>query len=638
MNLCKNLIKSALAVSAFIVGCSDDSSTGSNISDGVSLKLARCQAIDENDYELQEDLDDANQYIPKILDAFSKGNLENAKKFSARSLSKFDFVLAKYPSNCEAQAGVAISKLANIVGSKEIQEFVDSLGSVKNTLDSKNLYNNNLNDLTPFALMKTIAFVKDENHKDLVTIAQSAIEKALPVIDTSIAYLKNIASDSNFTLHYNEDYLTIVNSDINMLLSSMYLLKATMVVAYSIDISPITDDEIIKVFNLPEYYEGHTQDLSDIDSLITYFERNSFITRIYPDKKSDYKSVPTLLDEAVNYAIKGMEQKLSQARFGEEAQEGNIYIVGNDEDSDIRFEDYKAVLDSVKHFANGLHGPVEVNIPGFAKFKVDLSKFFEITDGFVQYLPYHKLNLTPEWYKAKATDKWLLATSDVDNGEYYIYNNGVFSYYQIDAKFSKRYTFAFNEIFASLIKQYEKFSNKQYKFEVHIDRDFVFNGKYEEKGELGLINSLYDDYYDDYYNAVESAIYFKVKLDGCKYSFYHPDSIYNEPNNVTDFAPVGGTLSSDDCIEQKGYVFFRKSRPANLITFTDANGTPTFTLEKFLDEYNKIDNPDDYGETSKTKVDLFKEAIIFPDITIGGTFPGMTADKFWKLMQSLYDF
>ena len=102
------------------------------------------------------------------------------------------------------------------------------------------------------------------------------------------------------------------------------------------------------------------------------------------------------------------------------------------------------------------------------------------------------------------------------------------------------------------------------------------------------------------------------------------------------------TLNSSVCKVQDGVQVFAVANDEyvpNMFYFTDPAGNKTISFQGLVN--GKISDEKIAEAIQKNRkanfhnytLDEMQKFIYFPDITIGGVFPGMTEDKFWEIFK-----
>lgn len=584
-----------LGASAVLIGCGDDGSSsapdeaGNDSAEVPStpvFSVFNCEEV--SDEESQINLESAKMNISDILQEIGDGDFKNARAISAQTKKSFKSVLDKYPGNCEAQLGYALSIVTDLVNNPDIRSFTDTVI--------------NKHDLADMGIDDFNTMLVTADGKLLTTMAQTAMASAIPSIDSAMIFMKNIVGDPTFTCHYTHENRTfeLDRGEFAPTLAALYIIKSVLIFGASlnIDFSANKSYAWIDQTRFKETVPNETA-----KQIISLMSKESAFTTVYSQWIPNYKSIPSLLDSAITFVQLGLQYGIDESKNGLKTQKDDLYIVGDDEMSDVSADDFKKAIDSLEHYRKALHTGVEVTLPQGSKVTINIAKFFEITDGWQEYLPYHKFNDPSVWNDPDASAVW------DDDPEY------SFAEHELN-----------DAIYEELSKQFSVSS-----FYISFYREYWTDGE-----PLQLYINVHAD------NGTRFFRSYNVKANNCKLTFttYEYDYdydydyyFYDDSRPDIEFVPAPITLRSEICKTENGIPLFATvgghSDAPNAAYFTDTSGKKTISFQTLLTgKFNqKTGRFDDYT------LDDMQKFIYFPDITFNGVLPGMTADKFWTILK-----
>lgn len=585
MNLKKYTILAATSV-ALLVGCGDDSSSSSaesniGLPDTPSFSVSTCQTV--TDPSLSTQLESAKADISEILKAIGDTEWERAQAMSAGNKKIFKDVLDKFPGNCEAQLGYTVSIITDLVNNREVKGFIDSVTNKQKFADL------DVEDFNKYLINADGTKMSEQ--------LQKAVASAIPSVDSAVIFMKNIVADENFVCNYTYEDRTyeLDRGEFAPALAALYVAKSilTMAASLNIDFSYKGNYEWMNDVNKNIDQDSiSNESKSHIENLLS---KSSSFTTVYDNWKQAYKNIPNLLDSAISYVQIGLQYGIDESKKGYESQKNDLYIVGDDEMSDVSASDFQKAIDSLEYYRKTLTTGVEITLPAGSKVTVNLGKFFEITDGWQDYFPYHKVN---------DVSTWLIP----EEGNYVWTEDLTYRSY------SNRYA-------EHLIERIYKKQIKDIDY-IWADIDYWNADTLVLKVEVDPKNEHY--YYD----------FFNITIDNCTLSFTKTEPKYSyyttsEDAPIKALAPI--TLGPEFCKVENGVPMFATSinhPEENYVTFTDASGKKTISWQSLQTGHIVNDHVEDY------KIDDLKNLIIFPDITFGGVLPGMTVEKFWEMIKT----
>lgn len=580
MNLFKYFAGTLFCGSFFLTACSDnnpDAITTADVPTTPSFSVSSCQEV--TDPVMSQQLEAAKANISEIFAAIGDNNLENAKVISASNKNAFKSILDKYPSNCEAQLGYAVSIITDLINNKEIKGFIDSVTNKKKFMDL------DVEDFNKYLLNADGTKMTDQ--------FQRAVAAAIPSTDSAIIYMKNIVADDKFVCHYTYDdrMLELDRGEFAPAVSALYIVKAILTMAASL--------------NLDFSYNGKYDWLNDInensdqDSISNetkgiiekLLSKTSSFSTVYEEWKTRYTNIPKLLDTAITYVQIGLQYGIDEAKNGTATQMNDPYIVGDGEMADVSVSDFKKAIDSLEYYRGALYSGVEITLPKGSKVKINLAKFFEITDGWQDYFPYHEVNDASMWLIPEDGNFYWSESHDYDSFASRYIKNHVEHFYKKQFPNTR-------DIWSSI-------SGKNSSATLYVELD-LFNAD--------------NDYLMDEFN---------VAINNCTVSFIK-DTTYKSHSSTIESIP-SFNLGPEFCKVENGESLTAQSINYfgyNYFYFTDANGNKTISSQSLAIGHIVNGNVVDYD------YDDYKSLIIFPDITFGGILPGMTVENFWNILKT----
>ena len=604
-----NPIKFASIASLFafgcLVGCSSDDSesspTGSD--DGpqhTSIDVVSgCEEIkDEAD---KAKVEKAKSEIVEVFSTFGKGDLTKAQKLSAETKESFRTILTKYPGNCEAQLGFVASIVSDIANNKDINSILDTIYKRKG-LPKASILSGNVEDVGSISLNFSINST-DEMKGIPVKKIQSAIASVIPSLDSAIGYMTNIANDDQFSCSYDINNRTVEldRGEFAPALAALFVAKAALTSIVSLNLDIDDDGKYDWIDSLKDF--GYTYDYVNnygIKHLVKLVGKDSKYTSVQDSWKSEYKNIPNLLDSAITYVQFGIQYGLDESKTGLTTQRNDLYVVGDDEFSDLSTKDAQKIIDSLDIIRKKLKTGFDIPYADGKTVKVNFSKFFENTDGTLKYLPYHVLNDNSKW--------------DTPDGGFYWSEEVEYQAYA--QRYMQRY----------IMQEYHKMKPESQP-EV---------GSWEEGSFDGII---WLDAYDP--NAEAEIIY---EVEGCKinftvesysegysFSYLEEDEIVTPTWTIPSLTLPEGMCKTEDGKTKYATAYIENEVP-NILYFTDKNGNKTYSLQ------DVVNGVEDDGERRNYTLDELSKIIIFPDITFGGVLPEMTVETFWNdFLPAIFD-
>jgi hypothetical protein len=384
----------------FYAGCSsevDPASTGDAPKE-IDYKVSACADI--SDSEVQAELDEATNSSIGIFQALASGDFDSAKVVSAKTKSTFKTILTDNPKNCGAQLGYAVTIISDLVNNKDVNDLYNRVTNE----EPSTLLNVDPESYSKI-LMKTSVLAKSSEQPLITDQVQSAIARGvLPAIDSAIVLLRNIANTEGFSFTFTVEGRTVEldKGEIAPALGVLYFAKAYLIAAASINIDASKDKSYqwaltLSDMNSSDFENLSTEQRAALDHVTGLLSSNSPFTTVRDGWESSWKSIPALLDTAISNVQEGLEYGIEEYNDPKNSQENDLYVVGLDEEADVSPQDLQEAIDSMESIKGYLRGPVEIDITDSLSITVNISKFFTITDGFQDFLPYYKLTDYSTW-------------------------------------------------------------------------------------------------------------------------------------------------------------------------------------------------------------------------------------------------
>ena len=595
-----NPIKYASIVSAFafacLAGCSSDDSESSPTNSGDGPKqtsidvVSGCEEI--KDATDKATIEKAKSDIVEVFSTFGKGDLTAAQQMSAATKETFHTILKKYPGNCEAQLGFVASIISDIANNQKINSILDTIYKRKG-LPKASILSGNIEDAASVSINFSINS-SEEIRGIPVKEIQSAIASVIPSLDSAVTYMTNIANDDNFTCTYkiNNRDVELDRGEFAPALAALFAAKAALTAIVSINLEIDDNGDYSWLDSASHLYSIDFTKNPAVKRATTLMAKDSKFTAIYDSWKTEYRNIPNLLDSAITYVQLGLQYGLEEAKTGLETQENDLYVVGNDEFADLSTSDAQKIIDSLSTLRGKLKTGFDIPYANGKTLKVNVSKWFENTDGILKFLPYHVIHDAADWWTPDGGFYW---SEDL---EYQAYAQ---RYMQMHAlKFFRGY---------------------------YPERKEIYAYGWDETETTGGVFIELDDPY------IELDL--EYKAEGCKISFTLVDTYQDSWKYDTDeeedplsIDVPSVTLPEGICKTENGTtkyaVAYHENEVPNVLYFTDAKGNKTISLQELVNGKINDGDREDYSLSEMSKL------IIFPDITFGGIFPDMTVEKFWN--------
>jgi hypothetical protein len=384
----------------FYAGCSSDGDPASteNAPTEVDYKVSACAIV--SDSEVQAELNEATNSSIGIFQALANGDFEGAKEVSAYTKSTFKTILTENPKNCGAQLGYAVTIISDLVNNKEINDLYNRVTSE----EPSTLLNVDPESYSKI-LMKTSVLAKSSEQPLITDQVQSAIATGvLPAVDSAIILLRNITNTEDFSFTFTVEGKTIEldKGEFAPALGVLHFAKAYLIAAASINIDASKDKSYqwaltLSDLNSSDFENLSTEQRAALDHVTGLLSSKSPFTTVRNGWESSWKSIPALLDTAISNVQEGLEYGIEEYNDPKNSQENDLYVVGLDEEADVSPQDLQEAIENMEMIKGFLRGPIEIDINDSLSITVNISKFFTITDGFQDFLPYYKLTDYSTW-------------------------------------------------------------------------------------------------------------------------------------------------------------------------------------------------------------------------------------------------
>ncbi len=571
------------AVALLFAACSDSGSSSDGSGSGPNpidkIEVGACESIEDPTLNAQvvEATDSLVRFVFGVANA--PEDLEALQNSAEKAKSIFKKALDSYPNSCDAQLGLAAAQIADIVNNKDVGVIYNAFANGSEE-EKASLFNIRKN----YAETALSAAVQAKNLGDkLITdrIQEIIAGKALPSIDSAIYLLNNIRQSKDYTFAYETENLEIYlgQGELALSVGTLNALKAFLTVVASFNLDASSDRSYDWLVTSIDWNRSHVRDTVltaeqkvALKHYASLFEKSSPFLSVKDSWKSAYKSVPDILDSAIE------NLKESYAYLLEQAESGNASslspFVGNSEESDFYTEEIEKTLDILDSVQKVLHGTMTVSYDG-EEIQIDVRKFFDMTDGFQKYLPYHKLNPIDSWMESLTNPNpkyisWITAE-----------------------EYESRYSlYAENAVVEAAKTQ--------------LNLPVTSGGFYYS--DTGLEGVWLDVENDD-------EIYIAIEWNGCEFSI--------QKNVLLDEPSAWISLDSSICKTENGTVKFKAVNAdllSNPFNFTDKDGNETSSFSDFDQDVLMLK----WNDAEKEEfVSLIERTVIFPDPTFGGVLPGM---------------
>ncbi|NLB63411.1 MAG: hypothetical protein GX801_04810 [Fibrobacter sp.] len=414
------VILTALLLSACGLFSDDDKVDVRYTDTSASIKVDACK--ETSDPKLQSQLDDLNnnlaQQMGELVVAILEGSLGDFDNTSLKaSLKEYDDILAKHPGQCEAQFSKSMLALVSMVNDNDIKDFFDLISDLDDDdeyyyddddfLTYAKILNGGL-EQSPDNLVKLARQVQKAEAEPQVGEMQDVLaEKVLLSLDTAIAYMQNIMKfdDFAFEFEFDDHRHQIDKGEIGPALAALKLIKAIVIVIVSVDVDISQDGSMAWMDTINNIMDEDFSNLSSgqkqaLDHAVSLTDKKSLFTTIKKSWRGQYSGIPDLLFSGLDDFQEGLRYGIEESKMDFSVQKYDIYKVGNGPDYDVSPAKLQEIIDETDRLRKYLDGKVNINYQAGPKsIAINIPKFFQITDGFQDFLPYHKVLPYEDWFK-----------------------------------------------------------------------------------------------------------------------------------------------------------------------------------------------------------------------------------------------
>ncbi len=587
------LATSFSVIALLLAACSDSGSSSGGSNSGPNpidkIEVGACENIEDPTLNAQvvEATDSLVRFVFGIAEA--PEDLEALQNSAEKAKAIFKKALDRYPNSCDAQLGLAAAQIADIVNNKDVGVIYNAFAN--GSEDEKASLFNIRKNYAESALSAAVR-AKDLGDKLITDRVQEIIAgKALPSIDSAIYLLNNIRQSKDYAFSYEMENLEIYlgQGELALSVGTLNALKAFLTVVASFNLDASSDRSYDWLVTSIDWNDSYVRDTvltaeqkAALKHYASLFEKTSPFLSVKDSWKSAYKSVPDILDSAIENLKESYAYLLGQAESGNASSLSPF--VGNSEEADFYTEEIEKTLEILDSVQRVLHGTMTVYHDG-EEIQIDVRKFFDMTDGFQKYLPYHKLNPVDSWMESLTDPKpkyisWITAE-----------------------EYESRYSlYAENAVVEAAKTQLNlPITSGEFSFYV-MDRIFLYHGD-------------------------ECMANASLEWNGCEFSI--------QKNVFLDEPSAWISLDSSICKVENGTAKFKAVNAdllANPFNFTDKDGNVTSSFSDFDQDVLMLKRNDAEKEEF---VALIERTVIFPDPTFQGVLPGMNQHRLSVILAGL---
>lgn len=617
MNIKAIQLSTILAIGA-LVGCGTVSDSPGADNGGADIPgptgpvaVSACSNV--NDPNADSQLATANQQLQGSMDdmvqAMSDGQWSQVQASAPTNAgASYNAILSKYPGHCGAQFGKALVTLANLVNNPDLDEVIDSLN--QNSEDpSIDQYLDADPEGRETVLLK-IAIASNNSTPMTASRVQEVAAKLMPSVDTAIALLDNVMDQKDFSVEFDYDQddgstrrVQIDKGEVGPGLAYLKYMKAmlTVMIAVQVDITVDGTYDWIKELNgiEDEDFDNLTSAQTEaLDYVLSLTKKNSPFLNIRENYRSAFAGIPALLESGLNDIQEGFQYGIDEAAIGIAGQENDPYVVGTWEDADVDPADLQEGIQNLERIRKYLKGPVTLTWGGGkSSLVVDATKFFQITSGYQDFLPYHSILPYTQWNDTIGMDTSWGASS---------------CYF---------YGFCGERLI-------QKLTTEAFGSETDLwDYSQIYLLNHTEGEQIATAFGI---------STANTVTALEFETGFAQYSFIY---LKTPTSCQTSYLKEGETTAHTITIPNCRMVVEYEGGPATPefawdvmvetrapFVFTDANGKPTFG-DNIDDEMDALYDAQGWAG--------FANKIIFPDPTFGGVFPNLTQQTVWTTLASL---
>jgi len=589
----KTLVRATIAASiAMLASCgsiSDNTATSAASSNLLvtDITVSSCNTADAQNAEANAMVATANAQMQDDLkrmgQAMNDGSWDSVKAAApVNSTQQYDAILAKYPGHCGAQFGKAMVTMANLVRNPDIDAAMKDLQAENGaTSTSYTAYLTTSEEQVPAALFKVAQATHASRSTNVASLQNTIGTSVLAVTDSAIAYFENILKDPSFAFEFQykrsnntTKTIQIDNGDIGPALAMLKYIKSLEIVFASVQVDPSMNGTLDFIDTLTNIQDADFDNLrpgqtAALDHALSLADKNSPFLTIKSEWRNRYAQIPSLLKSAIRDVQTGLAYSINETTA---TQVNDLYKVGNGAGADVTPAELQQVSDNLERVVKYLDGSVTIPYAqGTKTITVNIPKFFTITDGYQDFLPYHTVRPYTEWNDVISSDtSW----------SSYLY----FDLYEISGK-SLATALGQNVVHSTAVDYEYLDGTNSYGYLFANGDTVIMSNSYSSRSTTCTVSY-------SYHAKVNTII-----VPACKATAAG-----------ASFASYANTVRKVPFI------------------FTDASGKATFLDDMSADMDNII---------NIEGIEGFKNKIIFPDPTFGGVFPGLTNDNIWATIHSL---
>lgn len=578
-----------------------------------SISVVQCSNVNDPtvDAELAVANDLAQASLSQMSTAANDGSWSDVKNSApTAALATYNQILAKYPNHCGAQFGKAIAMLANLTTNQDISNGVDRLNTSANgdTL-SYTAFLNMKTEKVPSQLFRVSMATAKSNTETIAQAQEALANSALPVADTAIALLSSVLAYNNFAFEFHtdqgtafEDTIIINKGQVGPTLAALKMIKALIVAFVSVQSEVALNGkydwiDTLNTIQNSDFDQLRPTQSASLDQLISFTDKNSPFLTVKSAWQSSYAAIPSLIKSAIVDVQTSLAYSISLADSNITLQKHAPYTVGRGTTADVSPDELQGISDNLGRLNKYLEGPVSIEYntrtltSGLRKsdtLVVDFPKFFQVFNGYLDLLPYHKVLPYAQWNDTIAGDtSWTTS--------HYIYS----SQYGLGKALG-------DQISASIYNNQATVLNYSDYYGYQYDATYGYSlSSYIYYAQMSNGDSVVYKISNcsAILNKASSTVYDTISLSGCKvYADY-----------------VGNTPTAH-------YIYDISATLRGPYAFTDASGNLSFGTNQAKDIHDVYNLQGLAG---------FNNKIVFPDPTFGGVFPKLTNNTVWTTLGSL---
>jgi len=389
---------------------SKDKDGDSSDDGGMSNKEAQSACEDMDDADKQE-LADVAQETFDVMEQFFNENV-NTSTESAYLKDFYKNLLKKYGGISKACPMIALGYGVTFLTSAMNNSSVKNL---RHTYDDNNIdrWYGMDDDNYVARLLKTIREASYDLGQSFTYSAQVTLKNTvIPALDSAIKYIGSVAELDNYVYESESGYYVtqVDQSEFSTLLGLAYAAKGLFVAVSSVNLELDDDGEydwIDGYLSNGNSYYGQREAVQFISKLMA---GRTMFSKVNEGSENDWKSVPSILSKATAYVRKGLQHSLN-----DKDQMYDLYVVGDGANADFSATKVREYISRVDDIEDALSGDATIEYGDGKTVVVNVKKFFTITNGFMQYMPYMECD-DVECYFTDAYGRETISLSDAKRG------------------------------------------------------------------------------------------------------------------------------------------------------------------------------------------------------------------------------